>query len=96
MSSNDGKLGPPTGLGWVALVFGVLSMGSSVLGQFGVIPKADFPIGGLGLALFIGGYILCFILPPVYSRIERLEYRIDEVESQARSSQTSDNVDRDP
>jgi hypothetical protein len=94
MSSNYKGDGPPTGLGWVALVFGVLSMGSSVLGQFDVIPKADFPIGGLGLALFIGGYILCFVLPPVYSRIERLEDRVGKIESQ--SSQTSADVDRDP
>ncbi|MGH7202056.1 MAG: hypothetical protein ACREJB_15740 [Planctomycetaceae bacterium] len=69
-------------LGWPALLVGGACIVASLLGRLGVLPKADFPILGLGVALFVAGYIACFVVPPLHRRIDALEGRITALERQ--------------
>jgi hypothetical protein len=68
-------------LGWVAFIGGLLGVAGAVLIQFGILPKTDYPVGVLGIALFVGGYIACFIIPPLHRRVSALEQRVNNIEN---------------
>ncbi len=70
----------PMNLGRIALVFGIASLIGGALSRFGVLPKTDYPLGGLGIAMVVGGYIACFIIPPLHRRLSLLEQRVDTLE----------------
>jgi len=84
-STDDASSGNsiPFGLGWIAFIFGILSAFAGVLVRLGVLPTTGYPIGGLGIALLVGGYIACFMIPPLHRRISALEQRIGEIERQS-------------
>lgn len=68
-SNSESSSGYVVPLGWVAFIAGLLGIAGSVLIRFGVLPKSDAPVGVLGIALFVGGYIACFIIPPLQRRV---------------------------
>ena len=75
----------PMNLGWIALVFGIISLVGGVLSYFGVFPKTDYPLGGLGIAMVVGGYLACFIIPPLHRRVAELEQRLKSMEDKRNS-----------
>lgn len=80
-SNNESSSGYYVPLGWVAFIGGLLGAAGSVLIWFGVLPKTDYPVGVLGIALFVGGYIACFIIPPLHRRVSALEQRVKNIEN---------------
>lgn len=80
-SNKDSSSGYAVPLGWVAFIGGLLGVAGSVLIHFGVLPKTDYPVGVLGIALFVGGYIACFIIPPLHRRVSTLEQRVNTLEN---------------
>ena len=80
VSVNDSSTGYAVPLGWIALIGGLAGIAGSVLIRLGVLPKSDDPVGVLGIALFVGGYIACFIIPPLHRRMSALEQRINSLE----------------
>lgn len=79
-SNDESSSGYAVPLGWVALLGGLLGIVGSVLIRIGVLPKSDDPVGVLGIALFVGGYIACFIIPPLHRRVSALENRVNRLE----------------
>ena len=70
-------------LGWIAFLFGILSIAASLLSRLDLLPRTEFPVGGLGIALLVGGYIACFIIPSLDRRITELEDRIHKIEKKS-------------
>jgi len=68
-------------LGWVAFIAGILGVAGSILIRFGVLPETDYPVGVLGMALFVGGYLACFVIPPLHRRVSALEERLNNIEN---------------
>ncbi|MBI2477787.1 MAG: hypothetical protein HYV60_03805 [Planctomycetia bacterium] len=79
-SIKESSSGYAVPLGWVAFIAGLLGIAGSILIRFGVLPKTDYPVGVLGIALFVGGYIACFIIPPLLRRVSALEQRVNNLE----------------
>ena len=84
-TSHDSRV--PMNLGWTALVFGVVCLVAAELIRFGILPKTDYPFGGIGVALVVGGYIACFMVPPLHRRIIALEQRLDAIEKNLTDTQ---------
>ena len=80
-SNNKSSSGYAVPLGWVAFIAGIFGIAGSILIRFGVLPKTDYPVGVLGIALFVGGYIACFIIPPLHRRVSALEQRVNNIEN---------------
>ena len=81
-SNNSASSGYAVPLGWIAFIGGLFGVAGSILIRFGVLPKTDYPVGVIGIALFVGGYIACFIIPPLHRRVSALEQRIDNIEQE--------------
>lgn len=80
-SNQESSSGYAVPLGWAAFIGGLLGIAGSLLIRFGVLPKSDDPVGVLGIALFVGGYIACFIVPPLHRRLSALEQRVSSLEN---------------
>ena len=79
-SKNESSTGYAVPLGWVAFIGGTLGVAGGALSRLGVLPKTDYPISVLGIALFVGGYIACFVIPPLERRVSALEQRLRDLD----------------
>jgi len=76
----------------VAFIAGILGVAGGALSRLGVLPTTDYPIGVLGIALFVGGYVACFIIPPLHRRVSALEERVNNLEI----NRTHENQPKEP
>ena len=92
-SNIESSSGYAVPLGWVAFIAGIFGIAGSILIRFGVLPKTDYPVGVLGIALFVGGYIACFIIPPLLRRVSALEQRVNNIECKRTDENKSKETD---
>ena len=86
-TAGDDRLGPLVPVRWLILGAGVIVFILGLLSRFDLLPMRAGSewLGAFGIAMIVGGYILCFIIPPLEQRVQRLEKLLKDREQRAGS-----------
>lgn len=88
VSAEDKAISQYTAIGGMALLAGGAIVGIQILERFNIKLVPNAPSPGLGIALFVGGFLACAVIPPLHRRIQALEERVRALEGTPSSTLT--------